>query len=199
MRKFFVFIILILFNFLFIYGINYTNELMFKNNFMIYFKGKPVVGEKEETPITQEEEVVDTSYDGESFEQIGKKMDMVFTKTLLEGYGEYIAKTSISKSVNPYLIGGIIFESTGCENECNILIRECNNIAAIKGEPGCFGGIYKKYNNIADSVNDLVSTISEKFYTKEMQIPNKMYKDYGKNSTWAFKVNKIMEKIKKSK
>ncbi len=197
MRKVFVFIILLLFNFLFVYGINYANELMFTNDFMIYFKGKPVIIKDDD----KEDEVVvaDTSYDGEKMEDIARKMDKYFEKTLLEGYGEHIAKTSISKGVNPYLIGGIILESTGCKNECNILFKQCNNVAGIKDSPGCFGGSYRKYNSVGDSITDLVNIISKKFYTKEMQVPNLMYKDYGKNATWAFKVSKIMENIKKIK
>ncbi len=197
MRKVLVFIILLGFDFFFIYGINYTNELMFKNNFMIYFKGRPVV-----IPIDEEEEeelIVDTDYDGESYEQIGKKIDKVFAKTLLEGYGEFVAKVSISKGVNPYLIGGIILESTACETGCSFVFQQCNNVSKMKGEPGCFGGMYKKYDSIGDSIKDLAGDISKRFYTKESQVPNKMYNDYGKNSTWAFKVSKIMENIKKSK
>ena len=198
MRKVFVFVILLLFNFFFIYGINYTNELMFKNDFMIYFKGKPI-SHNEEKEENKEELVVDTSYDGESYDDIGKKMDKIFSETLLEGYGSYIAKNSIAKGVNPYLIAGIILESTGCQNECNIILKQCNNVSLLKGEPGCFGGAYKKYGSIEDSIIDFINEISKKFYTKEMQIPSKMYKDYGKSSAWAFKVNKIMEKVKKVK
>lgn len=198
MRKVFVFIILLAFNFLFVYGVNYTNEFMFKNNFMIYFKGMPIVVPTEEEN-KEEELIVNTDYDGESYEQIGKKIDKVFAKTLLEGYGEYVAKTAIAKGVNPYLIGGIILEGSSCKTECSFIFKECNNVAKVKGEPGCFGGNFKKYDSIGDSITDLVNKISEKFYTKEMQMPYKMYKDYGKNSTWAFVVSKIMETIKKSK
>ena len=196
MRKVIVFIILLCFNFLFVYGVNNTNEFMFKNNFMIYFKGIPVTVDPEEEG---EEEIVDTDYDGESFEQIGKKIDKVFAKSLLEGYGEFVAKTSIAKGVNPYLIGGIIYSESGCSVECSFIFKECNNVAKIKGEPGCFGGTYKKYNNLGDSITDLVNDISKRFYAKELQAPYKMYKEYGKNSTWAFSVSKIMETIKKSK
>ena len=197
MRKVFVFIILLGFNFLFIYGVNYTNEYMFKNNFMIYFKGKPEVPEEKEDD--SKEEVINTDYDGENYEQIGKKLDKVFTKTLLEGYGEYIARIAIAKSVNPYLIGGIILESTACKMECNILFKQCNNVSGMKGEPGCFGGNYKKYDSVGDGIIDLVNYISKNFYTTELQNPNKMYQEYGKNTTWAYKVNKYMETIKKSK
>ena len=198
MRKIFVFILLLGFNFLFVYGVNYTNEFMFKKNFMIYFKGIPVEINTKENEI-KEEIVVDTSYDGESYDQIGKKIDKVFAKTLLEGYGEYVAKTAIAKGVNPYLIGGIIYDESKCSVECSFIFKKCNNVAKIKGDPGCFGGFYKKYNSVGDSITDLVNEISEKFYTKELQTPYKMYKEFGKNSTWAFSVSKIMETIKKNK
>ena len=199
MRKVFVFIILLGFNYLFIYGINFANEYMFKNNFMIYFKGKPEVLDSQEEDNGEEDDVINTDYDGESFEQIGNKLDKVFAKTQLEGYGEYVAKTAIAKSVNPYLIGGIILESTSCKTGCSILFQQCNNVSGMKGEPGCFGGTYKKYDSVGDGIIDLVNYISKNFYTKEIQNPNKMYQEYGKNSTWAFKVNKYMETIKKSK
>ena len=201
MRKWFIFIILLLFNILFIYGINATNVLMFNNNFMIYLnpEDKPEVIDDNNEPKEENIEPIDTSYNGESIEEIGKKMDKYMAKTPLEGYGEYIAKASISKSVNPYLIGGIILESTSCKNECSIVFRECNNVSGMKGSPGCFGGAYKSYSVINDGIVDIVNLISKDFYTPEMQSPYKMYKAYGKSSVWAFKVSKYMEELKRGK
>ena len=200
MRKGLIFIILLAFNFLLIYGINQANILMFNNNFMIYLNkdDKPQEKKEEDTP-KKEEKPVDTSYNGESIEEIGKKIDKYSSKTDLEGYGEYIAKASITKSVNPYLISGIILESTNCINECSILFKECNNVSNMKGKPGCFGGAYKEYNTVEDSISDLVNKISADFYTPDMQTPYKMYKDYGKNSSWALKVSNYMEMIKRTK
>ena len=201
MRKWFIFVILLLFNFFLIYGINQANILMFNNNFMIYInkEDKPVIPEEDVTPIKEDEEVIDTNYNGESVEQIANKIDKYCRKTPLEGYGEYIAKTSIGKSVNPYLIGGIILENTSCKTECSILFKECNSVSQMKGDPGCFGGAYKSYKNIDDSIDDLVSYISKEFYTSEMQLPYKMYSSLGKNSSWAFKVTNFMEALKKTK
>ena len=199
MRKWFVFVILLLFNALLIYGINEANLLMFNNNFMIYLypkKDEPV--EPIEKP-KEEDEIIDTNYNGESIEQISKKMDTYFKKTELEGYGEYIAKNSIKKSVNPYLIAGIILENSACKIDCSIIFKQCNNVSGMKGSPGCFGGSYKEYNSINDSINDLINSISSDFYTPEMQVPNKMYKEYGKTPTWAFVTSKYMEEIKKTK
>lgn len=202
MRKGFIFIILLAFNFLLMYGINQANVIMFNNNFMIYLnpEDKPVEDlPKEEETEKKEEEPVDTSFNGESIEVIGKKIDKYCKKTPLEGYGEYIAKISIRKSVNPYLISGIILESTNCINECSVIFKECNNTSGMKGSPGCFGGAYKQYKKLEDSISDLVGLISQDFYTPEMQQPYKMYKQYGKNSSWAFKVSNFMEVIKKTK
>ena len=202
MRKWFIFVILLLFNFFLIYGINQANILMFNNNFMIYVHPEDKPKEelpKEDEPKEDDNEVIDTDYNGESVEKIAHKIDKYCAKTPLEGHGEYIARASIRKSVNPYLIGGIILESTSCKTECSIIFQECNNVAKMKGEPGCFGGVYKNYSSVNDAISDLVTYISKEFYTPEMQSPYKMYKAYGKSSAWAFKVSNYMDAIKKTK
>ncbi len=202
MRKGLIFLILLAFNFLLIYGINQANILMFNNNFMIYLNPKddpePIKKDDDE-PEPKEETPVDTKFNGESAEAIGKKIDKYCKKTSLEGYGEYIAKNSINKGVNPYLITGIILESSNCKIECSVIFKECNNVSGMKGSPGCFGGMYKSYSKVEDSVSDLINSISKDFYTPEMQSPYKMYKQYGKTSSWAFKVTNFMDTIKKTK
>ncbi len=201
MRKGLIFVILLVFNILLIYGINQANVIMFNNNFMIYLNPheEEIDPKENETEVPVEEEPVDTSFNGESIEVIGKKIDKYCAKTPLEGYGEYIAKTSILKSVNPYLITGIILENSNCKVECSVIFKECSNTSGMKGSPGCFGGSYKKYNKVEESISDLVGSISKTFYTPEMQAPYKMYKDYGKSSSWALKVNNFMDAIKRIK
>ena len=203
MRKGLIFLILLAFNFLLIYGINQANVLMFNNNFMIYLNKEddpePIKEETETEDPKKEEVVVDTKFNGETYEAIGKKIDKYCKKTPLEGYGEYIAKNSIIKGVNPYLITGIILESSNCKIECSIIFKECNNVSGMKGSPGCFGGTYKSYNKVEDAISDIIGLISKDFYTPEMQSPYKMYKDYGKTSSWALKVSNYMDNIKKTK
>lgn len=199
MRKGIVFVILLGFNFLFIYGINYANEIMFKNGFMIYLTVHDNVENFEDSQDETVEVIEKTTFNGESIETIGKKIERLFKKTELEGMGEYISRTSIRKGVNPYLIGGIILESTNCRRDCSVILKQCNNVSETKGEPGCFGGTYKKYNSLEDSINDLVNDISKRYETSESQVPNKMFKSYGKNSTWAFKVSKYIDEFKKGK
>ena len=199
MRKWFVFIILLAFNFLLMYGINSANVLMFNNDFMIYLnkENKPVTPKEEEDDNSKVE--IDTNFNGESIEEIGEKIDNYCKKTPLEGHGEYIARASIMKGVNPYLIGAMVLESSKCKTDCSVIFKECNNVSGIKGRPGCFGGAYKYYSNIDDSINEMVNNISKEFYTKEMQMPYKMYKELGVNSSWAFKVSNYMERLKKGK
>ncbi len=202
MRKGFIFLVLLAFNFLLIYGINQANVLMFNNNFMIYLNKQTPEEEQpgEDKPEPPKEEtVVDTNYNGESYEKIGKKIDKYCSKTPLEGLGEFIAKNSISKGVNPYLITGIVLEGSNCKIECSIIFKECKNATGYKGEPGCFGGTYKSYNKVEDSITDIINYISKEFYTKDMQSPYKMYKTYGKNSAWALKVSNFMDAIKRIK
>ena len=77
MRKGVVFIVLLGFNFLFIYGINYANEVMFKNDFMIYLTehdNEPIEEENPENPVQVEEK---TSFNGESIEAVGKKIEKI--------------------------------------------------------------------------------------------------------------------------
>ena len=199
MRKGLVFVFLLIFNFLFVYGINYANKVMFENDFMIYLGKHEDNTSSDPEKENNEQEIVNTNYDGESIETIGQKMNKIFDKTQLEGLGEFIAKTSINKSVNPYLIGGIILESTNCKYDCSVLLKQCNNVSGYKDSPGCFGGSYKKYNTKEDSITDLVSRISKDFYTKDVQTPLKMFKSYGKDEVWAFKVNRYMDELKKGK
>ena len=194
MRKVIILIILLLFNVAFIYGVNYANNVIEENDFMIYFKDKPEVINEDD------EEIIEfTDYEGEEIDTIADKLEKTFLKTPLESHGKFIAENSVKKGVNPYLIGGIILESTACKNECTIVFKQCNNVAGLKGVPGCFGGSYKAYNSIDDSILDLISKIKNDYSDKDMQVPNKMYKSFGKNATWAFKVSNLMEEIKRKK
>jgi len=201
MRRGFIFLVLLAFNLLLIYGINQANIIMFNNNFMIYLNPEDeLMPVKEEEEVVQEEEIpIDTKFNGESIETISKKIDKYCKKTPLEGYGEYIAKTSIVKGVNPYLISGIILENSNCKIDCSVIFKECNNTSGMKGSPGCFGGAYKSYNKLEDSILDVINIISHDFYTPEMQAPYKMYKEYGRSSSWALKVSNFMDGIKKTK
>lgn len=195
-RKIIILIILLIFNFGLIYGINFANKMMYDNGFMIYLNEHKteIIDNNEE--ITEE---VPTDFGGEDANKIGKKIDKFLVKSSMEGYGTKIASLSIKKNVNPYLVTGIILESTSCTTDCSIILKMCNNVYESKGTPGCFGGSFKQYESIDSSIEDLVNKISADFYTSDLQNPNKMYEKFKKNAVWAFKVSNYMEKVKNTK
>ncbi len=196
MRRSIILIVLLIFNFFIFYGIKEFNKVIVDKDMMVYFKEKPVVIESEK--IEYLDEIVE-EYNGEKIEKIAEKMNKYFAKTSLEEYGEYITKTSAYKKVDPYLVAGIILESTTCKYDCSILFKECNNVYMEKGDPGCFGGSYKKYDKIDDSILDLVLNIRKNFDDPKDQTPVNIYKHFNKNKTWVFRVDKYIENLKRVK
>ena len=180
MRRVIVLLVLLTFNFFIFYGIKEFNKIIIDNDMIVYFKEKPVVVEKDKVEFL---DVVVDEYNKEKIEDIIKKIDKYFLKTSLEGYGEYIVKTAAYKGVDPYLVAGIILESTACKYDCSILFKECRNVYSEKGDPGCFGGSYKKYDIIEDSILDLVLNIRKNFEDSKEQTPIKVYKYFNKNSS----------------
>ena len=191
MRRRLIFVLVLLFNIVFIYGINYANDVMAQNDFIISFHEE----EKKEEQEEQEDHSHDTEFNGETIEEIGKKLEKVFVKTDLEGYGEYISKAAIHNGIDPYLTAAIILENTNCQRECSVLFRQCHNVGGFKGDPGCFGGTYKEFDKVEKSVDELVQYISINV-DKEKQVPYKIFKSFGKNEAWAFKVNNYIELLK---
>ena len=110
----------------------------------------------------------------------------------------WLRKYSVSKNVNPYLIGAIIIVNTGCNYECNAITTSCNNVGGIHGNGnGCFGGTYRKYDNLEAGIRDLVDYIANNFYSKDLKSPLNIYSGYGKDSAWGYRVYRYMEKLKK--
>lgn len=194
-RNILLYVLLFAFNVLWLYGISYTNRFIASNNLMIMIKDNTEI-EKPNEDGEIEEELVE--YNGESFENIGKKIEKFLAKTKLEGYGEYIAKYAVSKGVNPYLIGAMIIVNSNCTIQCNAIVERCNNVGDLSGSTGgCFGGTYRKYNTMEDGIKDLVDYVLNEFYAKDLKSPSTFYRKYGKNSAWSYKVSRYMERIKK--
>ena len=196
-RKFIIFIFLCIFNLLLINGISFANQIMFENNFIIRLNGEVIDDNNNDNPSI--DNPINTEYGGESVEKIANKFEKYFKKTSLVDYSKHIATSAIKKGVNPYLIGAMILVNTNCNNDCNIIFKNCNNVGDMKGTPGCFGGVYKKYDSVESSIDDLIDYVYDKFVVNDLTSPNAIYKKYGKDSSWAFKVINHMEKLKKVK
>mgnify|MGYP003294935881 CR=1 FL=1 len=178
-------IIVILFNVVWLYGINYTNSLFLTPE-------KEVVVDK-----TEKVEILD--FEGISYKEIGEKIDKHLEKSSLKGKGKYIAKSAISKGVDPYLIASIIIINTGCDRVCNFKTTNCKNVGdLVGGKVTCYDGRYTKYDKYEDSIDDLVNYIYNDFYSKEVKSPYDFYRSYGKTTNWAFKVNEKMEELRRS-
>lgn len=196
-RNIILIILLFIFNIAWLYGISYANQFIASHDLIIVLGGKDVVVDPSEDVLIEEEIV---EYDGESFGAIGKKIEKFLVKTTLEGYGEYIAKTSVNKGVNPYLIGAMIIVNSNCNVQCTAIVERCYNVGDLKGsQGGCFGGTYKKYNSVEDGISDFVDYVLVNFYDNDLKTPNAIYKKYDKNSAWSYKVSRYMERIKKAK
>ena len=189
------------FTFVLSYGISYANRIITKSNLVSNIEEKEDLGDEE------------ASYNGESYSDIASKINKkyavdskkcVVTKDdteeeiTIKDLGEYIAKYSISKGVDPYLIAAIIMVNSNMSTKCNEKVKYCNNVSdLVGGDSRCFGGAYKKYTKLEDSVKDLVDYVSSEFYANDLTKPYDIYKSYDKKIDWAFKVDKYMKNLKK--
>ena len=194
-RRIFIVILVALFNFLLIKGVDYSNKFIQENDLMIYFSGRPT--DKESTLPSEPKPIVINEWNGEKKEAIASKLEKYFKDTYLEGYGEKITGSAINRNVDPYLIGSIIYVNSRCSTECQPFVRMCNNAAGNGGNPSCLGGKYKKYKTIEESFDDLVVYIKDNFVSKDISSPYEMYKKYGKDAAWAYSVSKYYGLIKK--
>ena len=85
-----------------------------------------------------EEIFVEVLYEGKTIDEIAEKLNKSL-KSDLSNTGILFAKHSIEYGVDPYLAVSISLLETGCKWNCSRLVKECNNIGGIKGNPGCFG------------------------------------------------------------
>ena len=204
-RKIVLIILAFGFNILWVNAITVTNSLASHYNIVI----KTTAQEKlNNSSIMKEIDIMlrdDLAYEGEDAVQIGKKIDN-FLKNEIAGKGELIAKYSIVNEVNPYLVAAMIVETTGCDVECNFLVKKCNNIGKLyynkdnDSEMSCYGGFYQQFTTIDDSIKSYVKYIKTNYYEKGITTPkaistsNKRKFDVG----WVYWIENYMNKMKKS-
>lgn len=200
-RKIILIAVVFLFNILWVNAISVTNSLASHYNIVIHTKQKSNL--KNTTLIDDIDVMLETnlSYENVDAVTVGNKINSGL-KGELTGFGELIAKYSIVNEVNPYLIAGMIIENTECEETCSVLVTKCNNVGKLTynkdriGEVSCFGGNYRSFNTIEDSIKSYIKFIKTNFYEKEMTTPGTIYSSYRKDVRWAFRVNNYMEQMK---
>ena len=133
-------------------------------------------------------------YDGLTMEELTAKLDKTLSSNL-EGYGNLFAQKSIELGLDPYLAVAITMHETGCKWGCSYLLRTCNNVAGIKGSPGCNGGSYKKFDSLEIGINYFLEMLYNNYYSKGLTTPELINPKYAEDKNWASKVNKYIESI----
>ncbi len=136
-------------------------------------------------------------YKEESIEEISKKLNKQLNSTLKDK-GEFIAKYSLTKEVDPYLVTAVILQETGCKWNCSKLVKSCNNVGGNKGKPSCNGGSYRKFDTIEDGIKFAINTLS-KYYKNGKTTPEQIGPKYASDPKWATRVNNYIKKLKNDK
>ena len=200
-RKIIVIVFVFLFNILWVNAISLTNDLTSHYNLVIQTKEKSNLTNN---TIVDDIDVMfenNLSYEDVDATTIGNKINTGLHGEI-SGFGELIAKYSIVNNVNPYLVAGMIIENSDCGDTCSVLVTKCKNVGKLPynkdmiGETACFGGYYRNFNNVEDSIKAYIKYIRKNFYDKELTTPGTIYNTYNKDVRWAFRVNSYMEQMK---
>ena len=200
-RKIILIIFVFILNILWVNAISVTNSLASHYNIVIETKRKTTL--QNATLIDDIDVMLENnlSYENVDAMTIGNKINTGL-KGELAGFGELIAKYSIVNDVNPYLVAGMIIESAECNETCSVLVTKCNNVGKIAydkdiiGETACFGGYYRSFRNIEDSIKTYIKYVKTNFYDKEMTTPGTIYSSYRKDVRWVFRINNYMDQMK---
>ena len=133
-------------------------------------------------------------FNGEKSEDIAKKLNK-HLKGVLKNKGEFITEYSLSIGMDPYIAAAVILHETGCTWNCSYISRVCNNVAGNKGNPGCNGGSYRKFNTIEDGIKFAIKKLNS-YYKKGYTTPKQINPFYAEDSTWYKKVDNYVKKLK---
>lgn len=129
----------------------------------------------------------------ELIEKLNKNLNSTLSNT-----GHYFAEYYIKTGLDPYLAIAIVLQETGCKWTCSKLVRECNNIGGMKGNPKCNGGSYKKYNTLEEGINGYLNMLYNNYYSKGLTTPELINPKYATSTSWSVNVNKYIDNIRAS-
>ncbi len=144
-----------------------------------------------------EEEKKRKVYNNLTLEELSNKINKVFKGSYLANTGELFASYSLEKKVDTYTAVAIVLLETGCYSNCSKQVRTCNNVGGMKGGPSCNGTSYKYFKTKEEGIKSFIDNLSKNYYKQGLDTPEKMNKKYAASSTWAKKVNKYIDIIKK--
>lgn len=143
---------------------------------------------------TVEPEIV---FDGLTLDELSDKLDRNLNSTI-SGYGRVFATKSVELGLDPYLAVAIMLHETGCKWNCSYLMRECNNVGGMKGNPGCAGGSYKRFDTLDEGIDTYLNYLYNNYYSKGYTTPEQIGPRYAASKTWASKINYYINEIKNS-
>lgn len=171
----------------------YNSETKKEDNFSIKEEKETLESPNE---IVIEEQIEETIvWDNLTMQELSEKLDRTLTSNLT-GYGSVFAEKSIALGLDPYLAVAITMHETGCKWGCSYLVRKCNNVAGIKGSPGCDGGSYKSFDSLEEGINYFLTILYQNYYSKGLTTPELINPKYAEDKTWASKVNNYINSIK---
>ena len=136
-------------------------------------------------------------YDNLTLEQLADKLEKNLNSTI-KGYGVVFASKTIELGLDPYLAVAIMLHETGCKWKCSTLMKNCNNVGGMKGNPSCNGGSYKKFDTLEEGIDSYLSMLYNKYYSKGYKTPEAIGPKYAADPKWSKKVNNYIEQIKNS-
>ena len=137
-------------------------------------------------------------YDGLTLEELTSKINTMFKGSYLKNTGNLFASYSLEKGVDTYTVVAIVLLETGCSYKCSTQVKTCNNVGGIKGGPSCNGTSYKKFDTLEEGIKKFIDILSDNYYKKGLDTPEKINTKYATSKTWANKVNKYIDKIRKA-
>lgn len=148
---------------------------------------------------SNQEEVVEPEivYDGLTLDELAAKLDRNLNSNI-SGYGMVFATKSLDLGLDPYLAVSIMLLETGCKWNCSYLMRECNNVGGMKGNPGCAGGSYKRFDTLEEGIDAFLNNLYYNYYAKGYTTPEQIGVRYAESKTWPSKVNYYINEIKNS-
>ena len=156
-----------------------------------YVASMNAVMEKKQQTNTAKETVTSSdaiAFEGKSIAEVGE----VLNKTLggvLSGWGETIARLSMEKGMDPYLLSAISVHETG--NGTSSAARNKYNFGGIM----CSSGLCR-YSSVEDGIVSFVNVVYNNYYSKGLTTAESMNKKYAASSSWATKVNSWYNTIK---
>ncbi len=134
-------------------------------------------------------------FNGEHKKVIIKKINRYLNSTL-DNKGEFIVNYSLKVGMDPYLATAVMLQETGCYWTCSYLTRVCNNVGGNKGNPGCNGGSYRKFDDIETGIKFAINKLNS-YYKKGKTTAKEINPSYATDKTWYKKVNNYIKKLKR--